>query len=396
MGKKKKSNKNKKRNEIKYNVTNFQNKNPFFFDVTKINLCIQNLDDKSKLIIKKEEITAVNDKITNMKNHINIRNNNNKMIDIIPEFFKHFHQMEAIDRTKTSYEKKIREIIEVEREKSNKTITLKIIQKKYKEKYNITISLSTISRVLRHHLNLHFIRVKPKNPRLNKKNYKLMHMIFLKGIMKGIIENYNIIYVDETGCCLENINYRDWVHKNDSILKGAENNLKSRINIIAGISLKGIVHYKIVQTTVDSEIFLKFMIELKDKLTNEIKKTSLIVFDNATCHKTKEVIDMCLKNELKVLTNIPYRSEFKGIEYYFGFFKNMYYKFIFKNNNEQLIKINELLQSKELNDNIEACYIQAFNRYIQYINNMKDEENINSLFDNLSDISNEDKSDSYE
>ena len=153
--------------------------------------------------------------------------------------------MKIIDRSDTPYAKKIKAIIEEERKQSNKAISLFKIQKRYKEMYNIDISLSTISRVLRRHLNLHFRRVKQKDPRLNKKNYKFMKIIFLKGLMRGIKENLNIIFIDETGCFMVNDNYKDWVHKNEELLKGAENNLKHKYNIIMGISLEKIIYYKI-------------------------------------------------------------------------------------------------------------------------------------------------------
>ena len=87
-------------------------------------------------------------------------------------------------------------------------------------------------------------------------------------------------------------------------------------------------------------------------MTNEEKKKSFIALDNATCHKTKEVIDTCLTNKFKVNTKIPYESKFKGIEYFFRQFKNRYYKFIFKNQTEQKNKRKEILESKELNANL--------------------------------------------
>ena len=218
-----------------------------------------------------------------------------------------------------------------------------------------------------------------------------MHILFLKAIMKAIKENYDIIYVDETGCYLENNNYRDWLDKGDWFIKGGESNLKNKINIIAAVSLKEIINYKIVDSTVDSKSFCEFMTELSKKLTSEQKSKSLIIMDNASYHKTKEVIKVYLENKLKIITNIPYQSEFNGIEFFFGFFKNMYYKYLFKNKKEQLDKINELFQSKELSNNLESCYIQAFDKYIQYIKKA-DFSNINSQFLDLSDISEDDKS----
>ena len=158
-----------------------------------------------------------------------------------------------------------------------------------------------------------------------------MHLLFLKAIMRAIKENYNIIYVDETGCYLENNNYRDWLNKKDSFITGGENNLKNKINIIAAISLKEIIYYKIVDSSVDPKEFCAFLIELSKRLTDEQKRKCLIVLDNASYHKTKEIIKVYHENKLKIITNIPYQSEFNGQEYFFGFFKNMYYKYIYTN-----------------------------------------------------------------
>ena len=250
-----------------------------------------------------------------MKNDLKIKNINNKTIDIIPEFKEHIFEMEKIDRTKTSYAQKIRAILETERKKNDQAITLKKIQKSYENDYK-KISLTTISRILRNHMKLHYIKIKPKNPKLKINNYRLMHNIFLKVISKANKEGYNIIYIDETGCYLENNNYRDWAGKDEQILKGPENKVKDKINIIAGINILKLIHYKIVHSSVNSTIFSDFIKELNTKLTDEEKKKSLIVLDNATYHKTKEVINTCLTNKFKVITNIPYNPKIKGIDYF--------------------------------------------------------------------------------
>ena len=327
--------KTKNNNVCKYNVTDYNIDSCFFFDVTKIYPCINNLNDYSKLNLTEDEIISINEKIKVMRSNIKIKSTNNKIIEIIPEYKNYINNMELVDRSKTTYAKKINFIIQEERKKSSKAITLKAIKQKYESTYKKSISLTTISRILKNHLNLHFIRKKAKNPKIIKKNYKFMHILFLKAIMKAIKENYDIIYVDETGCYLENNNYRDWLDKGDWFIKGGESNLKSKINIIAAVSLKEIINYKIVDSTVDSKSFCEFMTELSKKLTSEQKSKSLIIMDNASYHKTKEVIKVYLENKLKIITNIPYQSEFNGIEFFLVFLKicitNIYLK-IKKNN----------------------------------------------------------------
>ena len=88
-----------------------------------------------------------------------------------------------------------------------------------------------------------------------------------------------------------------------------------------------ILHHKIVDTTINQEIFEGFFNELINGMSEEQKLNSIIIFDNVTIHKTKDMVKLYKNKGLKILTNIPYKSEFNAIEYCFGNFKNEYYKF---------------------------------------------------------------------
>ena len=271
--------------------------------------------------------------------------------------------MKPYDRSKTEYGIRIKRIIEEERKDNNKAITLSAIQKKYQSIYSCRISLATISRILRNHLSLHFRRITIKNPKLNQKWYQFMHFLFLKAIMKGIQDGLDIIYLDETGCYLENKNFYDWVGKDNSIIKGADKNLKEKINIIMAMGLKEVLHYKLISSSVNSENFGNFVDELANKLSDEQKKKALFVLDNASYHKTKEIIKKFNQYKFKVITNIPYKSEFNGIEFFFACFKNEYYKFIFENREEQKQKIKEIIESENIKKNIPSFYLQAYENY---------------------------------
>lgn len=116
-------------------------------------------------------------------------------------------------------------------------------------------------------------------------------------------------------------------------------------------------------------------------MTQEQKLNSLIIFDNATIHKTKNMINLYKKSNLKILTNIPYKSEFNAIEYCFGNFKNEYYKFCFPNKNEQKNKIKELLNSEYLKKSIEGCYLQAYTKYAKFLETNIYREEIEKLYE---------------
>ncbi len=140
---------------------------------------------------------------------------------------------------------------------------------------------------------------------------------------------------------------------------------------------KKVVHFKIVESRVNSEIFGEFIKELCSKITNEEKEKSLFIYDNAACHKTKSIKNICKENKLKVLTNIPYKSESNGIEFFFGYFKNEYYKYIFNNSKEQIDKIKEIFNSEQIINNIKSFYLQAFTNYLKFLNQVGNNYDIN-------------------
>lgn len=111
-------------------------------------------------------------------------------------------------------QKRINNIIKEVRRESNKFIALTQIKVSYIYKYYPNISLSTVSRIMKNHLNLHFKRIKIKNPKLTKNNYKFMKLIFLKVVLKPIFLEFDIIYIDETACYWGNENFKNWINEN--------------------------------------------------------------------------------------------------------------------------------------------------------------------------------------
>ena len=99
-----------------------------------------------------------------------------------------------------------------------------------------------------------------------------------------------------------------------------------------------ILYYKIIDSKINQTIFQEFFNELRDGMSDEQKLNSINIFDNATIHKTKNMVKLYKNKGLKILINIPYKSEFNVIEYCFGNFKNENYKFCLADENKQKIK----------------------------------------------------------
>ena len=64
----------------------------------------------------------------------------------------------------------------------------------------------------------------------------------------------------------------------------------------------------------------------------------------------------------------------------FGYFKNIYYKFIFKNKTEQKNKIIEILDSKKIKENMGCFYLQAFENYIKFYKEVGNDFDIKNLY----------------
>ena len=159
------------KNENKTNIVNFTKESTFFFDITKIYPCIDNIVNKSDFIINENEIKILRKKISDIRTNLISKLIKYKEISILNEFKEHLDKIETCDSTKSKYATRINSIIFEQKNKSNKVIILSKIKNIYSKKYKKEISLSTISRIMRKHLRLNFRRVTFKNSKLNKKNY---------------------------------------------------------------------------------------------------------------------------------------------------------------------------------------------------------------------------------
>lgn len=150
------------------------------------------------------------------------------------------------------------------------------------------------------------------------------------------------------------------------------------------------------ESNINEKIFTEFIDELNGKLTESQKENSLIIFDNATLHKTKKVVKQCIEKKFKILTNIPYKSEYNAIEFFFGYFKNEYYKYCFKNKTEQKNKIKELLESKDLRNNTTSFFLRAYLEYQHFYYGKDKEAEIKAIYEEFNGKNEDEMSRSFE
>ena len=363
-------------------ITNFNKNSSFFFHIENFLHYLNEGSNKNNLKPNKKEKEKLKTLIENYEGLSKLNNSENENIILIKtNFLDELKRFESIKNIKTEIGLKVENIIKLLNEENIK-INLKNIQIKYQEIYNKKYSLMTFSRVLKKHLDYHFLKTTLKNPKLKKNLYKFMTHFFIKGIVRSLVFDLKLLFIDETAFKLANNNYFTWRKRGETIIGGAENNLRKQMNMISAIDDKSIVHYKIVDKPINNEIFKKFIDEMIVKIGTANIKNYLIIFDNAKCHIAKSTKKYLIEKKMKVLTNVPYYSEFNAIEFLFLNIKSHLYKILIKNRTKLKKEIESLLNGEMLNKTIANIYLGELKRYMNFIleNN---NTNLNELYENI-------------
>ena len=92
------------------------------------------------------------------------------------------------------------------------------------------------------------------------------------------------------------------IEKNDDVI--VETAMGDEIGkvVIANreIDEEKIVHYKLINDTINSDIFCRFLEEMISKIGKNDIKNYLIIMDKAKCHILKKTKKFYLKNNLKI------------------------------------------------------------------------------------------------
>ncbi len=196
---------------------------------------------------------------------------------------------------------------------TNPDSRLKDIQICLVTNYNIRISLSCICRYLR---ELGISRKKITFQQFsNWDDLQCKREKFKKDI-EGLDKN-SIISIDESYF------YKRLYRSYGYSLKGSKAIVPKRIgmkkfSLLMAISSNRILAYDIVSTNVNRYSFYSF---LKDKLLPECKN-KILLMDNASFHKCKEIVQLIVASGNSVLFIPPYSPEFNPIEVVFRMFKS--------------------------------------------------------------------------
>lgn len=176
----------------------------------------------------------------------------------------------------------------------------------------------------------------------------------LKNYIKNI-KNEDIISIDEVSFDTNIMHRYAWCKKGNSIVKKIGATYK-RLTVICAINNKKILHYKIIDGSANSELFLDFI----KTIPNIGKKT--LFMDNASIHHSKIVKKYTTDNKINILFNVAYCPEYNSIEFVFSMHKKIV-KDLYPNNSIKILKDNIIRAFKFITkDNLKNFYLHSFNQ----------------------------------
>lgn len=372
MVKKKKIKFKKKKSEKRINIHNslglispfhFHNNNSFIYNIKFYENFKKFCNNINEYKPSLNERIFIRNNIENIEKSfglIEMENNNNK----ISKFFQKIYPY--ITKVEENYSEEIKyiELIMKNRKKEG-NISLRKIKEILQNEYEINISRSKINKILKNKLKYKYIKISPKNKNLNNIRYKIISFIFIKILIRGMLLNYNFIFIDESHFKTKNNNYKSWLKDNEDVHFG--NNKNEKLNIILAVSVQKVINFLFLKENINHVNFYNFMEETIKKLSEDDIKRTIIIMDNCTVHFSKNVIELMKNNKLKILYTVPYESEFNSIELAFRYIKNKIYKKIYSNITELKDDVLAIIKSKDMNKCIFKNFKETLLKYENFV-----------------------------
>jgi transposase len=345
----------------------------FIYDINEYENYFSKIKDKNRIKLSDKECESLKNIIAKSFLKDDIKNNHSfisvekNLADDLFNIYKKPIQRSSLELF----------LIEEYSKTENRTnFTCRKLARKFKEITNENISKSTINNILKNNLGLRWRKTAIKNSKIKRKENIMMSLTFIKIVVRSMIQNFNIIYCDES--CIQTINNHPkiWKAPNDDF--SADISSKKRFNLIMACNKNGVVHYIIDTQNTTKKSFLEYMKELLDVINKKNIKPYLIVLDNLSVHKTKDLFQFYKDNKINIVFNSPYASKFNAIEYTFRDLKKNLYSKIYSNEEKLLNEIKEILNSKWFNDKVENNIREACSNYLSFYEEQKN-INLNNL-----------------
>ena len=303
-------------------------------------------------------------------NNICEKNENNEdttFLFIKKEFYDYFFKQKPIEIKLNNSSQNLKKILD--NMGNNSLFSIRKLTDAYNKEFKNKISKTTIHKKLKYDLNYHYLKTAPKNAIASSQESIKRCFFVIKIICRTIVLGGEIIYLDECAFYNYNNNLRAWKLNNEKIFQKLKDNKK--FNLLMAVSSKKVYGFVINDDTTNSKTFEKFMEYLLNNMSKIEIKNAVFFMDNLNSHKTCELFSFYKNNNIKVLFNCPYISEFNMIEYCFRYIKNLTYKRLYSSIFELKKDVTEIIKSKNFENTLEKLYKDTLSNYINFIDKNK-------------------------
>lgn len=134
--------------------------------------------------------------------------------------------------------------------------------------------------------------------------------------------NSELLFLDETGFNLHTRPQYGYSPKNVPAYATVINNRGRNVSLLALISNRGILKYKIIEGAFNSVLLLDF---LQECVTSNVFTSKTLIMDNVRFHKTESVLSFFSEKNISYDFLPPYSPQLNPIEEVFSVIKNRFY-----------------------------------------------------------------------
>ena len=337
----------------------------FIFDLKNPSIYFRELNNKNLIKLNDKELSFLKEKIKTLELDLQESKKNNNFIELDIDTAIEINKYFNFERKKSKIELFVED--KLKNNKSREDISCRKLAQLYFDETGEKISKTTINNLIKNNLSLSYLKSTVKTSKINNESGVVASFYFIKSIIKCLKLGFNILYLDETSILSCNNNYRCWRGKNEEIFFNL--GTKSKRNLLLTISDDKIVHYKITEKNTDEAIFMNYMKELYEILCKDNKKRYVIIMDNLSCHRTKQMFEFYKKNKINVIFNVTYKSSFNAIELAFRTIKFKIYKKLYESIDSVFKDIKDILLEKEFSLSLKKNFIETLYTYLNYYEN---------------------------
>ncbi len=191
----------------------------------------------------------------------------------------------------------------------------------------IKISLNSISKIIKH---LRFTRKTPRFMTVKSKDdieaLSQKRILFQNELSKHNVDN--LVFVDETGFNKESTRPRKGLSRvGERLHFPLKRDYIPHRSVLMAVTSNEVLNYHIISTSFNTESFRDFISSTIDILrSNSSKRKYILVFDNASFHKSKATLDFITDSGHGYSFTPPYSPNHNAIENYFSLLKRIYSK----------------------------------------------------------------------